>query len=123
MRIADAFREVPGGEDVSDRDFELTCTCGARQRLDEMRIDAGPVVTLYECARCANSIVGVLAENPLDEIFAPAPLTRRREQGGHRLRGYVIGSKVDLALRAPGGERDLLVIPATPSFFVQYRHV
>jgi hypothetical protein len=50
-------------------------------------------------------------------------MTRRQEQGGHRRNGYVVGSKVDIALRPPGEDADVLLIPATPSFFAQYRYL
>jgi hypothetical protein len=123
MRVADPFREAGIREDASDGDFLLTCTCGTQQRLDAMTLDECGEITLYECVRCTRSIVGVMADNPADELWAPPPLTRRQEQGGHRLHGYVIGSRVDVALRPEGAERDLLLIPATPNFFVQYRYM
>jgi hypothetical protein len=47
-------------------------------------------------------------------------MTRRQEPGGHRVHGYIVGSKVDVALRPAGADRDLVLIPATPNFFVQY---
>ena len=50
-------------------------------------------------------------------------LTRRQEAGGHRRNGYVIGSRVDVALRPPDADRDLLLIPATPSFFEVLRNL
>jgi hypothetical protein len=123
MRIADAFAPTGVWPALTDRDFLLRCSCGTEQRLDEMTIDVCGVITLYDCVRCQRSIVGVLAENPADELWAPVPLTRRQEQGGHRLNGYVVGSRVDLALRPPAADADLLLIPATPNFFEQYRHV
>ena len=121
MRIADAFADV--SPDLSDRDFLLRCACGTEQRLAEMTIDVCGEITLYDCVRCQSSMVGVLADNPADELWAPAPMTRRQEQGGHRRNGCVVGSRVDVALRPPGQDADVLLIPATPNFFVQYRYV
>jgi hypothetical protein len=121
MRIADAFADVR--PPISDGDLLLRCSCGTEQRLDEMTIDVCGAITLYDCVRCQSSLVGVLAENPVDELWAPAPMTRRQEQGGHRRNGYVVGSKVDIALRPAGDDADVLLIPATPNFFVQYRYV
>jgi hypothetical protein len=121
MRLADAFSDV--GLDLSDRDFVLRCACGTEQRLDEMTIDVCGAITLYDCVRCQSSMVGVLADNPADELWAPAPMTRRQEQGGHRRNGYVVGSRVDVALRPDGEDADVLLIPATPNFFTQYRYL
>ena len=124
VRLADPFREA-GVLDgcVRDADFVLTCSCGTQQRLDAMTIDDCGEVTLYDCARCMKSIVGVMTEDPDVDRRAPAPLTRRQEAAGHRLRGYVIGSRVDVALRPEGADRDLVLIPATPSFFERYRYL
>jgi hypothetical protein len=122
MRYADPFRDA-GRPETTDHDFLLTCTCGTEQRLDEMTIDVCGEITLYDCVRCQSSIVGVLADNPADELWAPAPMTRRQEQGGHRRNGYVVGSRVDVSLRPPDKDADVLLIPATPNFFVQYRYM
>lgn len=117
VRFCDAFPAT------SDGDFVLRCSCGTEQRLGEMSIDVcGPLV-LYDCVRCQSSMVGVIADDPFGRLLAPEPMTRRREQGGHRVEGYVVGSKVDVALRPPGADTDVLLIPATPNFFVQYRYV
>ena len=121
MRLADAFADL--GPDLSDHDFVLRCSCGTEQRLDEMVLDVCGPITLYDCVRCASSMVGLLADNPVDELWAPAPMTRRREQGGHRRNGYVVGSRVDVAMRPPGEAADVLLLPATPNFFEQYRYV
>jgi hypothetical protein len=123
MRIADAFAATGVKQDLSDRDFLLRCSCGTEQRLDEMTVDVCGAITLYDCVRCQSSMVGLLAENPADEMWAPAPMTRRQEDGGHRLNGYVVGSRVDVALRPPDADADLLLIPATPNFFVQYLYI
>ena len=119
MRISDAFSDLVLG--ISDGDFLLRCSCGTEQRLDEMTIDVCGEITLYDCVRCQSSMAGVLADNPADELWAPAPMTRRQEQGGHRRNGYVVGSRVDVALRPAGEDADVLLIPATPNFFVRYR--
>jgi hypothetical protein len=123
MRFADAFAAAGIRPGITDRDFLLRCSCGTEQRLDEMTRDPCGPITLYDCVRCTRSMVGILAENPLDEMWAPAPMTRRQEDGGHRLNGYVVGSMVDIALRPPDEDADLMLIPATPNFFVQYRYV
>ena len=124
MRLADPFREagvLDGG--VRDADFVLTCSCGTQQRLDAMPIDDCGEITLYDCARCTKSIVGVMSDDPDLALRAPGPLTRRQEAAGHRLHGYVVGSRVDVALRPEGAERDLVLIPATPNFFERYRYL
>jgi hypothetical protein len=117
MRLADAFADLR--PDVSDGDFLLRCSCGTEQRVGEMTIDVCGAITLYDCVRCASSMVGVVA----DELWAPAPMTRRQEQGGHRRNGYIVGSRVDVALRPAGEDADVLLIPATPNFFAQYRYL
>jgi hypothetical protein len=123
MRIADAFRDARMRPELSDHDFLLRCSCGTEQRMDEMAIDVCGEITLYDCVRCASSMVGVLADNPGDELWAPSAMTRRQEAGGHRLNGYVIGSKVDVAIRLSGDDHDRVLIPATPNFFVRYRYM
>jgi hypothetical protein len=123
MHIADAFAAAVDRPDLADHDFLLRCSCGTEQRLDEMTRDLCGEITLYDCVRCTSSMAGVLADNPAEELWAPAPLARRQEQGGHRIGGYVVGSKVDIALRPPGAHEDVLLIPATPNFFVQYLYI
>ncbi|MGH2943598.1 MAG: hypothetical protein ACRDLN_12580 [Solirubrobacteraceae bacterium] len=123
MRLADALRAAGAHAGVSDHDLLLTCTCGTQQRLDAMTLDECGEITLYDCVRCTRSVVGVLTDDPALELRAPAPLTRRQEEGGHRLRGYIVGSRVDVALRPEDAAEDVLLIPATPNFFIQYRHL
>ncbi|MDQ3677111.1 MAG: hypothetical protein M3401_09965 [Actinomycetota bacterium] len=123
MRLADAFRDPVVRPQVDDHDFLLRCSCGTEQRLNVMTICEWDDITLYDCAVCENSIVGVMTSDPMTELLAPAPMTRRQEPGGHRLNGYLIGSKVDVVLRSPGSAEDEVLIPATPNFFVQYRHL
>ena len=122
-RLADPFREAGVLAGVRDGDFLLTCSCGMQQRLDAMTIDECGDITLYDCARCTKSVVGVMTDDPDVELRAPGPLTRREEQAGHRLHGYVIGARVDVALHPEGAERDLVLIPATPTFFERYRYL
>ncbi len=122
MRYADPFRDA-GRPQTTDHDFLLSCSCGAEQRLDEMTLDETGVVTLYECSNCTKSIVGVLTDDPDLEMTAPQALTRWQEKAGHHLRGYIIGARVDVALRPEGADRDLLLIPATRYFFEQYANL
>lgn len=122
MRYADPFRDA-GRPETTDHDFLLMCSCGTQQRLDEMTLDETGVVTLYDCKACTKSIVGVLIDDPDLAMTAPQALTRRQEKAGHHLRGYIIGSRVDVALRPEDSEQDLLLIPATRYFFEQYLHI
>jgi hypothetical protein len=122
MRYADPFRDA-GRPETTDHDFLLTCTCGTEQRLDEMTLDEEGVVTLYDCKRCTRSVVGILTDDPDLAMSAPQPLTRWQEKAGHHLRGYIIGARVDVALRPEGTEHDILLIPATRYFFEQYANL
>lgn len=119
MRYCDPFREA-GRPETTDHDFLLTCSCGTEQRLDEMGLDETSPITLYECKRCTKSIVGVMTDDPDLEMLAPQGMTRWEEKAGHHLRGYIIGARVDVALRPEGADADMLVIPATRYFFTQY---
>jgi hypothetical protein len=119
MRYADPFRDA-GRPETTDHDFLLRCSCGWEQRLDEMTLDETSLITLYECTRCTKAIVGVMTDDPDLEMTAPQALTRRQEKAGHHLRGYIIGSRVDVALRPEGTGNEILLIPATPYFFVQF---
>ena len=123
MRFADAFFDSVVKDAVTDHDFVVRCSCGTEQRLDEMTIDLCGEITLYDCRRCQSSMVGVLADNPADELWAPPAMSRRQEAGGHRLNGFVLGSRVDVVMRPPEADRDLVLIPATPNFFSQYRYI
>lgn len=122
MRYADPFRDA-GRPETTDHDFLLTCSCATEQRLDEMGLDESSPITLYECRRCARSLVGVMTDDPELPKTAPPALTRREEKAGHHLRGYIIGARVDVALRPEGSERDILLIPATRYFFEQYANL
>jgi hypothetical protein len=124
--LADAFAAndaPPRG--ISDRDFVLTCSCGLEQRLDAMVLDEQPDLTLYDCARCENSLVGVMRDDAATELWlAGSAMTRRQEVPGHRRCGFVIGSKVDVALHPAGaGGEAVALLPATPNFFVALRYL
>ncbi len=120
MRYADPFRAA-GRPETTDHDFLLNCSCGMEQRLDEMTIDECGPMTLYECVRCTKSIVGVLIDDPaLDDTPEPQAMSRWGESSGHKLRGFIIGSRVDIAFRPEDAEADLLRLPATPYFFTRY---
>lgn len=123
MRLADAFRDPVVRPEVSDQDFLLRCSCGTEQRLNVMTICEWEDITLYDCAVCEDSLVGVMTNDSMIELVAPAPMTRRQEAGGHSLNGYIIGSKVDVVLRPPDSAQDEVLIPATPNFFTQYRYL
>ena len=122
MRYADPFRDA-GRPETTDHDFLLTCSCGTEQRMDEMTVDETGVVTLYECKRCTRSIVGILTDDPDLVASAPQALTRWHEKAAHHLRGYIIGARVDIALRPEDASEDILLIPATRYFFEQYGHL
>jgi hypothetical protein len=124
--LADAFPAADGAAPaVSDRDFVLSCTCGFEQRLDAMNLDEDPDLTLYECARCENSLVGVMRDDAATALWlAGSAMTRRQEVPGHRLGGFVIGSKVDVALQPAGATaEEAVLLPATPNFFTALRYL
>jgi hypothetical protein len=122
VRFADAFRD--DDVEVADGDFLLTCTCGSTQHLDAMEVDEQDDLALYDCPRCTNSVVGVMRDDPATELWiSSSALARRQEVGGHRRNGYVVGSRVDVALRPPSAEDDVLLIPATPNFFIALRYL
>jgi hypothetical protein len=119
-RCATATPFATPGPETTDHDFLLTCSCGTEQRMDEMALDETGPITLYECKRCTKSIVGVMTDDPELANLAPQGLTRWEEKAGHHLRGYIIGARVDVALRPEGTDADMLMIPATRYFFTQY---
>ncbi len=117
MRLADGFRADAPGE-LADGDFELSCTCGLMQRVGAMEIDADEQLTLYDCARCATRLIGIMRDDVATGLWvATSTMTRRQQAGGHERNGYVVGSRVDVALRPAQADRDRLLIPATPNFF------
>jgi hypothetical protein len=124
VRLADAFSADDGDAALAEGDFLLSCTCGLEQRLDAMIVDQEAGLTLYDCARCENSLVGVMRDDDATDLWiSTSAMTRRQEVGGHRRNGYVIGSKVDISLRPPDAGEELLLIPATPNFFVALRNL
>ncbi len=123
LRLADAFRNDDYPE-LADGDFLLTCTCGLEQRLDTMAIDDLGGLTLYDCARCESTAVALMSDNAAAQLWLSASaMTRRQEASGHRHNGYVVGSRVDVALRPPGTDDDLLLIVSTPNFFAALRNL
>ena len=119
MRYSDPFRNA-GRPETTDHDFLLTCSCGTEQRLDEMTLDEAGMVTLYDCKRCSKSLVGVADSDLASQTHAPQGMGRWEEKAGHELRGFTLGSRVDVAFRPEGADADLLVLPATPYFFKRY---
>lgn len=121
MRLADAF--AADRDWISDGDFVVTCTCGLQQRVGEMLLDEGADLTVYDCARCENSVVGVMTNNAATDLWlSVSAMTRSHGSQGHRINGYLVGSKVDLALQPPGtGLDDAELLLATPNFFLALR--
>jgi hypothetical protein len=123
LRVSDAFRDAEH-PNLSDADFLLQCTCGLEQRLDAMTIEDLGGLTLYDCGRCENTVAGIMTDDAATRLWlSTSTMTRRQEASGHRHNGYVVGSKVDVALREPGTDRDLLLIVATPNFFTALRNL
>ena len=123
MRFADAF--LPDAPEIADGDFLLSCTCGMEQRMDAMeRDELGASATLYDCARCGTSIAAILTDDAATDLWLSlSAMTRRHEIGGHRRNGFVVGARVDIALRPPDAGDDLLLIPATPNLFDALRNL
>jgi hypothetical protein len=122
LRVADAFTSAE--DPIADGDFVLLCTCGLEQRLDAMIVDEIGGLTLYDCARCESTLVAILADDAAAQLWlSTSAMTRRHEAPGHRHNGYVVGSRVDVALRPPGADEDLLLIVSTPNLFVALRNL
>ncbi|MEY2440777.1 MAG: hypothetical protein QOJ46_203 [bacterium] len=123
LRLADAFRTEDEPE-IADGDFLLTCTCGLEQRLDEMTIEDLGGLTLYDCGRCESTDVAIMHDDAATRLWlSSSAMTRRQEAAGHRHNGYVVGSRVDVALRPPDADDDLLLIVATPNLFAALRNL
>jgi hypothetical protein len=122
MRLSDAFRTAV--DEFADGDFLLTCTCGLEQRLDAMELDAEDDFVLYDCSRCATSIVAVMPINAATKLWmsTTAMTGGLQEVGAHHRNGYLFGSRVDVVLQPPGTEQQAL-IPATPTFFNALRYL
>jgi hypothetical protein len=124
LRVADAFRGAEDAPGVSDADFLLTCTCGLEQRLDTALMDEMREMTLYDCSRCENTIVAILTDNAAEHVQRSAGMmVRRSEAYGTSRNGYVIGARVDLALRPPDAGDDVLLILSAPDFFDALRNI
>ena len=119
VRYADPFC-IAGRPETTDHDFLLTCACGLEQRLDEMTLDEDGPIVLYECPGCETSVVGVADTDLASQTHAPLGMGRWEEKAGHELRGFTLGSRVDVSFRPEGADADLLVLPATPYFFKRY---
>ncbi|MGI8731329.1 MAG: hypothetical protein ACR2LK_15345 [Solirubrobacteraceae bacterium] len=51
-------------------------------------------------------------------------MTRSNGSQGHRINGYVVGSKVDIALQPPGASLDdVELLLGTPNFFMVLRNL
>ncbi len=123
LRLADAFR-TPDEPQIADGDFLLTCTCGLEQRLDAMTVEDLGGLTLYDCGRCESTDVAIMIDNDATRLWlATSAMTRRQEASGHRVNGYVVGSRVDVALRPPDADDDLLLIVSTPNLFTALRNL
>jgi hypothetical protein len=122
VRYADPFC-IAGRPETTDHDFLLTCSCGLEQRLDEMTLDEDGPIVLYECSRCETSLVGVTTADLAATTHEPLGMARFDEKAGHALRGFTLGSRVDVAFRPEGSDADLLLLPATPYFFKRYLDV
>ena len=122
VRYADPFC-IAGRPETTDHDFLLTCACGLEQRLDEMALDEDGPIVLYGCPRCETSVVGVTTADLAATTQAPQGMARWEEKAGHELRGFILGSRADVAFRPEGSDADLLLLPATPYFFKRYLDV
>jgi len=113
VKICDPFRAAGFFFLVAERHFELTCTCGVRQRADVLPTRIAGKVTLYDCPSCGTSLVGVAKDDQ-------APVTDGAGQeyvDGHRMCGFVFGSMVDMELWPPAALESYMAIPARPAFF------
>ena len=116
MRICDPFREAGWWFRVGDYNFELQCTCGVTQRADALRSSERDGVTLYACTHCGTNLIGVAADDrpPVKGAAAAMP---QPSDDGHRMCGFVFGSKVDMAMWPAAANESFMDIPARPRFF------
>ncbi len=123
MQLSDAFRTAV--DEFADSDFLLTCTCGLEQRLDTMELDAEDDLVLYDCSRCATSVVAVMPINAATELWmsTTAMTGGLQEVGAHRRNGLLFGSRVDVELHPPAAGEAQALIPATPTFFNALRYL
>lgn len=115
MRICDPFREAGWWFRVAERHFELECGCGVTQRADALQVRDDGDVTLYVCAHCGTSVIGVTADER--GPVAAGMTATADDEDGHRMCGFVFASRVDMALWPPAAVEPFLDIPARPHFF------
>jgi len=115
VRICDPFRAAGWFFLVAERHFELQCPCGVTQRADALRTRDSGDVTLYECKHCDRRLIGV-ADDDRGPVEGPIPPD---DPDGHRMMGYVFGSKVDMSLWPPAAVEPWMSIPARPGFFTK----
>ncbi len=108
MRICDPFRAAGFFFLVAERHFELTCPCGVTQRADVLTTRVEGKVTLYDCPNCGVSLIGVAKDDRVPD---------GDDADGHRMCGFVFGSKVDMSLWPPAATEPWMEIPARPRFF------
>ena len=116
MRLADPFRDAGWWFLVAERHFDLQCTCGVKQTVEDLRKRVSGKVTLYECPQCRTALVGI-AEDDWVRPQHSDPIDLPPHEDGHRMCGFVFGSKVDMLLSPPGSDENSLHIPARPRFF------
>ena len=107
MKVSEAFAAAGIQPQLDDSMFWLTCECGIEQHLDTMPLSSVADVTIYACAGCGNSLVGVKPHK------ADAQATDR---GGYRMKTNVVGCRVDMFMRS-GPTVQVMLLPATPHFF------
>lgn len=122
MRFADAFgTEHPG---VCDEDFILWCTCGLEQRLDATLVEELRELTLYDCSRCENTVAAIVTENAAEQLFlSSGAMARRSQASGIARNGYVVATRVDVALRPPDADEDVELVLCSPDFFDALRNI
>ena len=116
LRLCDPFRAAGWWYLVGDRNFELRCGCGVTQRADALRARDDRGVTLYDCAHCGISLIGVAADDRAPAASAVEAMWPSSDEG-HRMCGFVFASKVDMAMWPPGATEPYMQIPARPGFF------
>jgi len=112
VKICDPFRAAGFFFLVSERHFELTCTCGVTQRADALTKRVEGKVTLYDCPSCGARLVGIARDDR-----APVAANGVEDEDGHRMCGFVFGSNVDMGLWPPAAVESYVDMPARPAFF------
>ncbi len=116
MRICDPFREAGWWYLVSERDFELCCECGVTQRADALRTRDDRGVTLYDCAHCGTSLIGVAEDDQPPPPSLAETISPPSSDEGHRMCGFVFAAKVDMSMWPPAATEPFMEIPARPRF-------